>query len=389
MRLISEEKLYNIVGSLYETVNDRSPEAWLDIYQKMAGLLSSGAGSLTLFSQSENRFFLTATTWDQELVEQYNSFYQHVSPFRKQVVQMKAGERFSRAEQMSDRKFLKTEIYQDHFRRQEVFNYEYEVLFKEADLSAGISFSRSETMKNFGAAELRAMNFLIPHLRRAFRLYLQTAGIERERRILIDCLDRVPQGVIALDKHGKVVFFNEPAKKLLGRKDGLHVGRSGRLAADLRGDTKNLEALRASVFNPNFENGNNLGGVAGVSRASGRRPLTIMAAPFFTHSAADFSSERYALLFISDPDEKPENAELVLRKMYRLTAAESKIAVILAQGGSLNAVCETLAITQNTARTHLKRIFSKTETGRQSELVKLVLSSPAILRDKKIKKDYL
>jgi DNA-binding CsgD family transcriptional regulator len=66
--------------------------------------------------------------------------------------------------------------------------------------------------------------------------------------------------------------------------------------------------------------------------------------------------------------------------MYGLTAAEAKIAAILGQGNSLNEACRTLSIKQNTARTHLKRIFSKTDTNRQSELVKLILNSPANLR---------
>ncbi len=38
-------------------------------------------------------------------------------------------------------------------------------------------------------------------------------------------------------------------------------------------------------------------------------------------------------------------------------------------------------IKPNTARTHLKHIFSKTETNRQSELVTLILNGPGRMRE--------
>ena len=49
------------------------------------------------------------------------------------------------------------------------------------------------------------------------------------------------------------------------------------------------------------------------------------------------------------------------------------------QGKSLEQSGEALQITSNTARSSLKSIFGKTQTNRQSELVRLLLNSPASL----------
>ena len=87
-----------------------------------------------------------------------------------------------------------------------------------------------------------------------------------------------------------------------------------------------------------------------------------------------------ALVFVFTSDLRIETAEEMFCKIYGLTAVEARLTAILADGKSVNEACELLDITQNTARTHLKRVFSKTDTNRQTELVKLVINGPASLR---------
>jgi len=65
----------------------------------------------------------------------------------------------------------------------------------------------------------------------------------------------------------------------------------------------------------------------------------------------------------------------VLVKLYGLTAAETRLLGLLAQGRSLEATAAALGIAITTARTHLQRLFDKTGTSRQAELVRLVLSA--------------
>ena len=48
--------------------------------------------------------------------------------------------------------------------------------------------------------------------------------------------------------------------------------------------------------------------------------------------------------------------------------------------GMLEHIAEASGISKETARTHLRRIYSKTATHRQAELVSLILTGPAVLR---------
>jgi DNA-binding CsgD family transcriptional regulator len=62
----------------------------------------------------------------------------------------------------------------------------------------------------------------------------------------------------------------------------------------------------------------------------------------------------------------------LLSRIFGLTPAESRLAAALANGSTLTQAARNLNISWETARTHLKTVFSKTNTHRQSELVALL-----------------
>jgi DNA-binding CsgD family transcriptional regulator len=69
---------------------------------------------------------------------------------------------------------------------------------------------------------------------------------------------------------------------------------------------------------------------------------------------------------------KPRPSSSLLSKAFGLTSAEAKLASFIADGTSLEDAARELAISRETARSHLKVVFAKTDTHRQSELVALL-----------------
>jgi DNA-binding CsgD family transcriptional regulator len=69
-----------------------------------------------------------------------------------------------------------------------------------------------------------------------------------------------------------------------------------------------------------------------------------------------------------------------LRCHFGLALAEAKIALHLVAGETLRSAAAKLSITYETARTHLKNIFNKTETCRQAELVIVIVTALPRLR---------
>ena len=59
-----------------------------------------------------------------------------------------------------------------------------------------------------------------------------------------------------------------------------------------------------------------------------------------------------------------------------IVARARSVATALTEGRSLEEIANERGVTMATARTHLKRIFAKTTTKRQGELVAMLLRGP-------------
>jgi DNA-binding CsgD family transcriptional regulator len=66
----------------------------------------------------------------------------------------------------------------------------------------------------------------------------------------------------------------------------------------------------------------------------------------------------------------------LLQHHFGLAPAEARLAVHLVAGETLRSAAVKLSISYETARTCLKRIFNKTGTCRQAELVIVILAAP-------------
>jgi DNA-binding CsgD family transcriptional regulator len=89
-------------------------------------------------------------------------------------------------------------------------------------------------------------------------------------------------------------------------------------------------------------------------------------------SEIPFVRERIASLQMFAARQSVERLEWFSRK-YRLTPMESRIAVFVAEGGSVVQFAKTHRKSEATVRTHLKAIFRKTGASRQSDLARLIL----------------
>jgi DNA-binding CsgD family transcriptional regulator len=85
-------------------------------------------------------------------------------------------------------------------------------------------------------------------------------------------------------------------------------------------------------------------------------------------------------VFVTDPTRTVKADVDVIRQFCGLTPTEATIAVKLAAGSTLSDIAEELASSQGTVRWHLKPVLAKTGTKRQAELVRVLTTSPAVIR---------
>lgn len=188
-------------------------------------------------------------------------------------------------------------------------------------------------------------------------------------------LDCVPLGVILLDSNIQIRKLNVAARSVLSQRDGLFEQRQKLVAADAI-QTGALHKLvtrtrQMSVGTSRFEK--NEWGIT-INRPSMRRPYEIVVA-----SAVRTVRLETTVIFLFDPDREMRPEEQLLSGLYGLTEAESRVAVSLMRGKTLEEIASGLGIAKETVRKQLQNIFGKTGTNRQSELVRLLVSGPASL----------
>jgi DNA-binding CsgD family transcriptional regulator len=119
------------------------------------------------------------------------------------------------------------------------------------------------------------------------------------------------------------------------------------------------------------------GGSAKVSRPSGRRAFRLLVSPFRTTTPQPGPSQPAATVFIFDPHAQTEDTGEALARLYGFTPGETRVATLLMHGLDIAEAADQLGIARSTTRNVVKRLFMKTGTNRQAELVRELLVGPA------------
>jgi DNA-binding CsgD family transcriptional regulator len=187
-------------------------------------------------------------------------------------------------------------------------------------------------------------------------------------------LDRWLFAVIILSAERRLLFANKAARDMLTSGAGLRLHRRDGIHAAVPEDTAQLTRLLERATLAAGERGTQFRSVMQISRSSAQRPLIAFVTAL--HGEGMSEGRTPCAIFISDPELGADTDEGLLRSLYRLTVAEAKVAALLVRGYDAKGISKRLAVSFNTVRTHVKRVFEKTGTKRQSELVHLILCAP-------------
>jgi DNA-binding CsgD family transcriptional regulator len=199
-------------------------------------------------------------------------------------------------------------------------------------------------------------------------------------RVALGLLNSMPLGVVLVSRHGSVIDANRLAREILAAGDILS-SSSGGLTLKLATGRVRVRDLLNNAVQPASSDGADIQGYS-APREAGRQPVTVLVVRLkqehgFPPQGADAP---VAALFIGDP-ERPTEVDLRrLIRLYGLSRAEARVAALLARGQRLDQIAETLGLTYETVRKHVKQIFSKTGTDRQAELVRTIVTGPCGLR---------
>lgn len=174
-------------------------------------------------------------------------------------------------------------------------------------------------------------------------------------------------GAVLVGESGQPQITNNTARAILQKKDGLSLGQTG-IVADRASDTRLLQHLvREAIQAP--EAGEPKESPFVVERQTAQNSLIVRVVPGPGLGCWPSCGRKTALLKLYDRDLGVIVDERALISLYGLTRGEAALTAKLIQGKSPEEAANELFISAHTARTHLKRVFMKTDCHRQPELV--------------------
>ena len=155
----------------------------------------------------------------------------------------------------------------------------------------------------------------------------------------------------------------------------------GRLRAWLPEEDARLQRILAAAL-PRF-GGSGISGAMVVTRPVNLPPRLVVHVSPVGDGHPDLRASRVAaIVLVVEPERRMSADPELVASALGLTAAETRVAVMLAEGCTLRDITAATGRSTGTVRWHLNQIFNKNRISRQVELVQLVRSLSALARDR-------
>jgi DNA-binding CsgD family transcriptional regulator len=187
--------------------------------------------------------------------------------------------------------------------------------------------------------------------------------------VALQALDQLGAGVIVTNSCGRIIEMNQIAESIARLEDGLLI-RNGRLCGRRVFETAKMAKLITGATTKDKS-----GAIAGrmlLERCDSLPAYVLTVAPLRADLAV--VDRRFAMIVIIDPVRRLPS-ETDLAEFFGLSPAEARLAATLLTGKTLSDIVANSRIQITTVRTQLGSILKKVGAERQSDLIRILLST--------------
>ena len=380
----SEQVFLKLVDEIYDAASD--PDLWprcLRSLQKCFRLENIVMGLTDLTGKHSTISLDFAVDFDPKYLIDYNTYFCQRNVLLQRGMARQCiykGNLLVPNDYFSHSEWTKSEIYNDWARPQNIFWAYAPVLAYDEQTLGMLSLARNQHESTFPDDELALLRMLTPHLVRAVALYIRIGALENFRSVFMDAADRFAEGIVFINGAGVVVTMNDSAKQILDQNDGLSLNKEGRFHASKREDTASLQRLISEAstrpsISVSTSHCRDLGAIS-LTRPSGKRNYALLVCPARLDARYGRKDHAHVVVFIDDPERAPTPPAERLKHLFGLTRSEAEVAAALCHGQTLEQIAEEQKRSKNTVKTLLQRVFHKTGTSRQGELISLLMKGP-------------
>jgi DNA-binding CsgD family transcriptional regulator len=365
------ERLSALIGDIYDAALD--PTLWVGVLGKTKGFIggqSAGLAWKDAVTKCGDAYYDDGGL-NPHYRRLYFDKYIKMDPCTTGQFFAEIGEPVATEDQIPYDEFVQTRFYKEWARPQGLVDAALALLDKSATNMSFLILFRHERHGLMDGDTKRRMRLVAPHFRRAVLVGKVLDLRKAEAASLADTLDGISAGMFLVDVSGRIVHANAAGHVMLNGARVLHAAAGRLILNDPQADRTLADAFAAAVT------GDAAIGVKGVAvslvaRDGERHVAHVLPLTSGVRRQAGTSYAAVAALFVHraalDTPSPPE----VIAKAYKLTPTELRVLLAVVEVGGVPEVAEALGIAETTVKTHLGRVYKKTDTDRQADLVKLV-----------------
>ena len=367
-----DPKLFSaLTNDIYGAILDKS--RWLDVLRQTTQFVGAQAGVLLWRSEVSGAADPVYCSFGIEprYAESYADHYAKLDPLMVAMFSREIGDVASATELVPRSVFVESRFYKEWAQPQGWAQSVQANLDKSPTSFVYLSLWRNGTSGSAAWPTKDRLRLLASHLRRAVLVRKFVDRHTAEAATLGDTLDGIGPGLFFVNADAHILETNANGRAML-EQGTLVRAYGGRLVpADSDAERGLAEILCG------FEGGN---------AASSVRPASVLLSaragePFVAHvvpltegvrRSAGSAYTAVAAVFVQKASFELPSSREIIGKSYKLTPTELRVLLAIVQVGGVPKVSEAMGISVSTVKTHLRRLFAKTGTDRQADLVKLV-----------------
>jgi DNA-binding CsgD family transcriptional regulator/PAS domain-containing protein len=374
---VAPNEVSQLIGDIYDCALE--PARWKHVIASLGTFTQSPTVALAITDlKTKSLSRLYDYGWSPEFFETYERLG-HLNPVMFEARLRPVGNVIALSEVVRDEDFIQSRFYREclqPFGQRDGIG----VLgLRSGKRIAFVATTRTDNCPRFTTNDVRKLALLAPHITRALKISDAMEMASLRSQALEAMLDQLAAGVVLIGRGQRIVHMNKAAERFARRAQAIRV-TDNRLVPLDRAAGDDLQHAIAQTNAPEREqfaaapsvalpDPDGRGLIATVlSLERGRRqdlmaPLAAMTAVFLQEVQAGASTGIPGTAFA---------------RLYGLTASELRVAVALAPGLGIREASELLGLSEATVKSHLQRVFAKTNTHRQTELVQLLRASKPV-----------
>lgn len=369
---LNAELLSSIIGDIYDCAIN--PSGWSATLSRITLALDAAYSTIALSNTTDLRIRMAAhSPWDAEQLRILNDEYGIKGvPGLDQLLVVDVDEAWSTMSVVPEHEVQQTKFYQNWAQPQGLRDGCLVKFVHSADRIGMLACVTRANRDIVGPYEQKFISFISPHFRRAALIGDLLDQARVEARIYQSTLDRLATAVVLTNASGRILYANAAAEQMFEQAGPiLKVGGKLRTQASTSQQALNVALYGASQADQVLGRSG-----IGIPLSSPEKPPAVAyVLPLSAGTARAAFQPATAAVFVSTHISAAPPSDAVLAALFDLTPAESRVVLAVMGNHKRLELTMQLQVSENTLKTHLSRIYKKTQTTTITELVMVIATT--------------